>query len=209
MRRRIGSPGSVWLAAGVLLLGSTSCWERNPDFIGAAGSSSGTGSTSTSTSGDTSGAVPTTGMMTTLGVDGTGSTSLEPGTSTGIVSLDSSSSDTGSTTSTSSSSSGGSSTTGAEEPPYPPCMLDDDPVCPRPYEECYDLAAPDFTACTLPCQEDGDCLQPTTGDAPAVCAGANDDQCVIDCSDGATCPDGMECQMVGPGGMFERCLWAS
>lgn len=182
MLRWVENHGLEWLAAGVLLLVSASCQEPNPDFDGPAGAGS--------SSEGSSGISTTTAPMTTMAMDGTGSTSLEPGT-TGPVSPDSSSSD------------------GGEAPLYPPCMLDEEPVCPRPYEQCYDFLAPDYTVCTLPCEQDDDCPQPPTGDAQPLCAGQSDDQCVLDCSDGATCPDGMECQEVGQGGMFERCLWPS
>jgi hypothetical protein len=174
-----------------------SCKEPNPDFDGPAGGS-GSGSSS-------SGATPTTGPlpMTTSGMDGTGSTSLPVDTTSDTMPLDTSSSGAlESTTMAGSSSSGGE-----EGPLYPPCMLDGDPVCPRPYVECYDFLAPDYTVCTLPCGQDDQCPVPATGDAVPQCAGQGNDQCVLDCSGGATCPDRMECQQVG--GMFERCVWPS
>jgi hypothetical protein len=185
MLRWVENHGLGWLAVGSLLLGPTSCKEPNPAFDGPAGA--GSSSDGSGTSGTTM------DVITTMTSDGTGSTSLEPGSSTGPVPPETSSSSDG----------------GGEEPLYPPCMLDEDPVCPRPYEECYDFLAPDYTACTSPCEQDDDCPQPATGEASAVCAGQSEDQCVLDCSDGVTCPDGMECQEVGGGGMFERCLWPS
>jgi len=202
----------AWLAAGILL-GPAACKEPNPDFDGPAGASS-----SSSGPESSSGPMPTTDPqpMTTSGMDGTSSTSLPVDDTNGdTMPLDTSSSGSSESTTSGSSSSGGSSgssgssSSGGEEPLYPPCMLDEDPVCTLPYEDCYDALAPEYTACTLPCMEDDDCPQPTSGDAPAVCAGQNGDQCVIDCAGGATCPDGMECQMAGPAGMFERCLWPS
>jgi hypothetical protein len=51
---------------------------------------------------------------------------------------------------------------------------------------------------TLDCVDDMVCQPPpATGDAPAVCAPINDmtDACVLDCSMGQTCPDGMACFM--------------
>lgn len=184
--------GSRWLAAGSLLLVATSCKEPNPTFDGPATAGSSGGSNSGG-SAETSTTDATTDVITTMAMDGTSTTSPEPGTSTGPMPPESSS----------------SGDTGNEGPLYPPCMLDEDPPCPRPYEQCYEFLAPDFTACTLPCEQNADCPQPATGEAEAVCAGQNEDQCVLDCSDGATCPDGMECQQVGGGGMFERCLWPS
>lgn len=194
MLRWVEHHGSRWLAAASLLLVLASCKEPNPAFDGPASTGSGSeGSSGAGPTGTTMDAMTTMSTMSTMGMEGTGSTSLDPDSSTGPVSPESSS----------------SSDTGGEAPSYPPCMLDGDPVCPRPYEECYDFLAPDYTACTLPCEQDDECPQPATGEAQAMCAGQNQDQCVLDCSDGATCPDGMECQEVGGGGMFERCLWPS
>ncbi len=80
-----------------------------------------------------------------------------------------------------------------------------DPVCPPPYDMCYDFA-PGYSVCTSPCMDDTDCPVPATGDATVVCAGPVGDQCLLDCSGGETCPDGMDCVDVA-GGMFVRCLW--
>lgn len=99
----------------------------------------------------------------------------------------------------------GSSDSGGSDPLYPPCAPDMDPVCPEPYLACYDFA-PGYSACTSPCENAGDCPVPDTGDAEVVCAGMMMNQCLLDCSGGATCPDGMECVPVA-GGMFNRCLW--
>jgi hypothetical protein len=59
---------------------------------------------------------------------------------------------------------------------------------------------------TLGCADDTVCQPPpATGDAPAVCVpiNASNDACVLDCSGGQTCPDGMEC--------FDAfvCVWAA
>ncbi|MEX1362844.1 MAG: hypothetical protein AB1Z98_06950 [Nannocystaceae bacterium] len=115
------------------------------------------------------------------------------------------SSDSG-TTAASNGSTGSTGDTGEPEPLYPPCDFEMDPVCTKPYMDCYEFAAPEFSACTSPCEVDEDCPQPLTGDAPAVCAGQMFDQCLLDCAGGATCPDGMECVPIA-GGMFNRCLW--
>lgn len=185
----------IGLSLAGLLLGPLACQEPNPEFDGAAGSAS--------SSEGSSGAAPTSsGPATTSGMDGTGSTSSPGGTTSDTVGTS-----TGDTAEPTTAVEGSSS--GGDELPYPPCTLDQDPVCPLPYEECYDLLVPDYTVCTMPCQEDGECPVPTSGDAVPVCAGQNDDQCVLECAGGATCPDGMECQMAGPAGMFERCVWPS
>lgn len=101
---------------------------------------------------------------------------------------------------------GSTGDTGEPEPLYPPCDLEMEPACTKPYLECYEFAAPEFSACTSPCEVDEDCAQPLTGDAPAVCAGQDFDQCVLECAGGQTCPDGMECVSIADG-MFNRCLW--
>lgn len=171
------------------MLALVSCQEANPDFDGPAGSGS-------ASEGSTTGVVSTTTeAMTTTGVGGTSSTSIDPDTS--------GSSGPGESTSP------GSSGSGGDEPLYPPCMLGENPECVAPYDQCYDSAAPEFTGCTLSCVDDGDCPQPVSGDVQATCGGQGNDECMLDCSGGATCPDGMECVATGPGGMSERCLWPS
>jgi hypothetical protein len=82
-------------------------------------------------------------------------------------------------------------------------MLDADPVCPAPYDLCYDFIQ-NFTVCTSPCGDATDCATPATGDATVVCAGQGGDQCLLDCGNGETCPDGMECQSIMA---FDRCVW--
>jgi hypothetical protein len=51
---------------------------------------------------------------------------------------------------------------------------------------------------TIGCMDDTPCQPPPgTGDAPAICAPINDmtDACILDCSMGQICPDGMTCFM--------------
>lgn len=75
----------------------------------------------------------------------------------------------------------------------------------EPYEAC-DVTDPD--ACgdgakcigggcmATGCAEDADCANPTSGDAPATCFDLDQDEvneCFLSCSEGETCPDGMEC----------------
>lgn len=182
--------GGAGCVAGLLVLAIASCKEPNPDFDGRASGSS------TDGDGDsgTSSMPPTTMAPMTTSIDPDGTTTLP---------VDGSSSGPGGTTETGSSSSGGDAVL------YPPCMLDGDPACMRPYDDCYDFAAPQHSACTLPCSDDEDCPQPPTGNAPVECAGQGNDQCLLDCSGDATCPDGMACVAVGPAGMYQRCLWPS
>ena len=176
---------------------STACGDDGPAAEGGS-DDSGTGTGSGSTASRT---MTTASTQTMTG----GGTSTGPDETTGDTT--SSPPDTGDTgtadgpnTEGSESSSGGSG-----DPLYPPCQFDADPVCEEPYMACYDFAM-GYSACTSPCENDGDCPQPTTGDAPAVCAGPMSDQCIVDCANGETCPDGMECVAVA-GGMFNRCLW--
>ena len=56
------------------------------------------------------------------------------------------------------------------------------------------------------CMADGDCPVPATGDAAPICqdlSGMGDLFCILDCSAGQTCPDGMICDE-GIGGV---CIW--
>jgi hypothetical protein len=178
----------------VLALGAPPCQEPNPAFdheTGGAtsdpttsgGTTSGDPTTTTASPGDSTGQAPTTG-------EPPGTSTLPPDPTTGDPPGESSSS------------SGG----GNEDPAYPPCMLDEDPPCPRPYDQCYDFLAPDFTVCSQACNGDDDCPRPDGGTAQAVCAGPDDDQCVLDCGGNARCPDGMDCEQFG-GGNIRRCVW--
>jgi len=155
-------------------------------------SGSGSGSSTGSTTAD-----PTTTPMTGATSTGMADSGTDAGSTTPAT--DSGSADSGSGES-------GSDSTGEEESVYPPCMPDADPVCPRPYEVCYEFAGPDHSVCTHPCERSDQCPQPSSGDAVAVCAGQDFDQCLLDCSDDATCPDGMECLEIGDAEFF-RCAW--
>jgi hypothetical protein len=58
--------------------------------------------------------------------------------------------------------------------------------------------------CTQPCSEQADCTEPApSGDIEPTCGTS---ACRFDCSEGGTCPDGMECASQGGGGA-ERCLF--
>ncbi len=78
------------------------------------------------------------------------------------------------------------------EPQYGDCINGN--VCEVP-TQC--INGGDFGWCgTVNCADDTPCQPPpATGDAPAVCLPINDmtDACVLDCSMGQTCPDGMIC----------------
>jgi hypothetical protein len=179
----------------VLALGAPPCQETNPAFdhdTGSGGASESgatstaslaTTTTTTTTVGDSTGSDPTTG-------EPPGSTSPPPDPTT-----------TGDPPGDESSSSSGGPATGA----YPPCTSDD-PPCPPPYDQCYDFLLPDFHVCSQTCVDDQDCPAPDGGTATAVCAGPDDDQCVLDCGGNARCPAGMSCEAVG-GGNVRRCVW--
>ena len=111
---------------------------------------------------------------------------------------DGSSGEDGSTTGGSGESTGG----GAME--YPPCQLGSDPVCEDPYAGCYEFV-PNYNLCLHPCQDSRDCPAAPGGDAVPTCANFDGGQCVLDCQGGATCPDGMSCQV--PTFNVFRCLW--
>jgi hypothetical protein len=168
--------------------------------VGGSGSSSGTEGT---TMGSTS-MQPTTMQPTTDAMTGE-ATSTGPDETTAAV-------DSSGTAGESESGSTGPSATGSssgeppEDPAYPPCMPDADPVCPEPYDHCYEYFPPGYSACSQTCQQDDDCPQAQSGDAVVTCAGIDGDECVLDCADDATCPDGMECVEI-PGSPFLRCAW--
>jgi len=71
---------------------------------------------------------------------------------------------------------------------------------------------PTFIVCSMPgCSTVNDCpAAPPTGDAPVACADIINDPatlfCVIDCSGGQTCPDGMFCHQSLPIPM-DLCGW--
>jgi hypothetical protein len=197
MLRRMGKHRLNWIL-GVGLLAS-GCGDDGPTGDGGSGSSSGTEGTMGTTMQPTT-MQPTTEAMTSAA------------TSTGPDDSTTAAADSSGTAGESSSGSTGPAATGSsssgdppEDPAYPPCMPDADPVCPEPYDHCYAFFPEGFSACSQMCEEDGDCPQPQSGDAPAVCAGINDDECVLDCAGGAACPDDMECVEVAAG--IERCAW--
>lgn len=167
---------------------------------GGSGSSSGTeGTTMGSTTMQPTTMQPTTEAMTSA------ATSTGPDETTAAVDSSGTVGESGSSGSTGPAATGSSSGEPPEDPAYPPCMPDADPVCPEPYDHCYEFFPEGFSACSQMCNDDAECPQPQSGDAPAVCAGINDDECVLDCADGATCPDGMDCVEVAAG--IERCAW--
>ncbi len=69
---------------------------------------------------------------------------------------------------------------------------DEEPFC-----DAYpDPDFPDLYVCTSSCSEEDQCPVPTTGDATVVCRG-NPAGCVLECGEGQTCPDGMQCAPTG------------
>jgi hypothetical protein len=55
---------------------------------------------------------------------------------------------------------------------------------------------PTFGTCADACKDASDCVVPETGDVQPVCQDFGDDVflCQLQCQDGDTCPDGMNCQ---------------
>lgn len=112
------------------------------------------------------------------------------------------------------------------------CLYSDaEPVTIPPYGDCFNapptdscevggcVAAPDAGVCTEPCGDAADCSPgPGTGDAPVACIDITGDgagECVLDCSGGETCADGMVCyqdfvclwpEIVPPGDAYGDCL---
>ncbi len=87
--------------------------------------------------------------------------------------------------------------------PYGNCFADDVAIaCSASEMFCLvdNNMAPTAGACTQsPCDTEADCpAAPDTGDAPVACiglgmGGGEPNACLLDCSAGQTCPDGMEC----------------
>lgn len=74
---------------------------------------------------------------------------------------------------------------------------DDEPFC-----DAYpDASVAELNVCVPGCEMVEDCPVPATGDAIVTCIGAPAG-CVLDCSNGETCPDGMECAPTN------ACMWA-
>ncbi len=178
----------------LLVLGVPGCGDDSPQEVNESSESSGSGSGTTM--GATTAPPGSTSNMTT------GASSGSADTSTGATTTPAT--DSGDTTAATAE--GSSESTGGGEPTYPPCMPMSDPECARPYMQCYEFSGPDHSVCTAPCGDVSECPEATSGDAEVVCAGQNGDQCVLDCSGGATCPDGMECLDIAEG-MFFRCAW--
>ena len=87
---------------------------------------------------------------------------------------------------------------------YPSCQGG----CPNGFGQCYDYI-PGYDMCTHVCAFAGQCRQPISGSAVVECPfGFN--RCVLDCSGGTICPDGMDCvewDLGAPVGVVQRCVW--
>jgi hypothetical protein len=91
----------------------------------------------------------------------------------------------------------------AEIPLYGDC-LDQRGQC----DDGFCMAGADggYAVCAQACDVEGDCAAPTSGDAPVLCTDVTEDEqteCILDCSAGQTCPDGMACDPDG----FGVCVW--
>lgn len=181
---------SAWiLSLGLLVM---ACGDEPEPVVSSDGSSG--------TAGDSGTTMPPTTMTPTTDAMTSDASTTGPGEGSTTAAVDSSGTAGGS------SGTEGSSSGAPEDPAYPPCMPDADPMCPEPYDQCYAYFPEGYSACTQMCRDDTDCPQPASGDAPAICAGINGDECVLDCANDATCPDGMECVDI-PGSAFQRCGW--
>ena len=122
---------------------------------------------------------------------------------TSDASTSGSSSGEASSSSSSSSGSSSSTSTGSCEQPapyYDDCFNSGNGVCDFDASTCLidDLMSPTHGTCAaLDCVEDCDCpAAPATGTAESVCGeilAGGGTACFLDCSGGATCPDGMAC----------------
>lgn len=90
-------------------------------------------------------------------------------------------------------------------PPYGDCVNAGAGQCAEGICISDDPADPTFGACFSPCMDAGDCPASPGGTAVVSCDNITNDnmpECFLDCSGGATCPDGMAC-IAG----FNLCAW--
>lgn len=201
------------LVASLLLsLGLPACSDDATDATDTSDSGSGSSGPSatsmlptTATTADTSTSDPagtgSSGSSTGTPADGT-STGTSTGTeesSTGPA--DSSSTGAAETSSSEGSESGSGSTDTGPAPaePWGDCINLPPADC-LPGDVCIndDATAPAFGVCATPdCVTEADCpAAPDTGTAPVACTDVTGDmltECVLDCSAGQACPDGMSC----------------
>ncbi|HWB80340.1 MAG TPA: hypothetical protein VG755_35490 [Nannocystaceae bacterium] len=178
-----------WGVLGVLLF-FAGCRERNPEFVPEA---EGTTDASVGESGSASSGVTSNTSASTSASATTGETSSVSNS----AGESSSTSDPGE-----SSTSDPGSESGDPLVPYPACDPEGAP-CPRGYDDCVVASDPPISWCSHWCVHTSDCEPPLTGDAPAICWGHD---CMLDCSDGQICPDGMVCGAVSDNA---RCGWPS
>jgi len=182
---------SILVCAAVLM----GCGDDEPADEGDSGSSS-TGADDDSTATLTSTTVSTSATTSMTTTDATTDVTTE---SSGTTEPGDSSSEG---TETGADSSG--TDTGGNVDAYGPCDLENDPQCPMD-QECIDVPQTMIMWCAAACESADECPTPATGDAEVVCAGPNGNQCALDCSGGATCPDDMECVVIVQN--IERCVW--
>ncbi len=181
---RMGLSTLAWLAA--------ACKEPNPDFM-PEGSSSGHdshGGTSSTASSSDAGEQTTIGSSLTLTSSASASETTETAT-TGTTEVGSS----GATDPT---------TGGGGDPTYPACDAPTPTTCPPGFDECVPVQGGGW--CTVHCEDASTCPVPGSGSAEVVCAGPSGNQCALDCSGGASCPDGMGCTHLQ--GTIYRCIWS-
>jgi hypothetical protein len=90
-------------------------------------------------------------------------------------------------------------------PPYGDCVNPQNASCEN-MGICLvdDPAGATFGACAEPCADETECTASPGGDAVVSCQAFGDTSlCVLDCSNGETCPDGMICDPLGIG----LCVW--
>ena len=171
--------------------------DGSPEAQETDGTGTGTGTDTTATT-----QPPTTTTMTTAGTTDETTDPTDPtstGTETGAT-------ETGETETADDTGTG--TDTGEVEPVYPACDTEAMPAsCPRGFDFCITYPMGAGSLCSVDCMDETDCPQPESGTAPAICAGPQNNQCSLDCSGDAVCPDGMECISFGPGGNIERCAW--
>ncbi len=219
--RSLSSFTSLVLVCGLAVAcsgGEGSSTESTGETTG--GTTTGTPEPTTTGSTGSTGDTPTTGPATTTGDgdSGTGSTGATSLDSTGAVDTttfgstgDTTGASTGIDTTTGESTTGGSTTgesTGGDPVSFAECQDGMAASCPAMDAACLVVDGPggfwpegsffvQWTYCTRECETDEDCVSGLEGgSAKPVCLpkGANDIKvCVLDCSFGKTCPDGLQC----------------
>jgi hypothetical protein len=172
-------------AIGATLAFVVACKEPNPAFMpdtDGTTSTAGSGPGSSSSGSDGPVSLTLTGATTTAASDG--STAVDGSSTTQDPTTDSDPT--------------------AGDATYPACDPMATPPCPPDESDCVQVQGGSW--CAKNCDGDASvCPPPTSGTATVECAGPGGNQCALDCSANAACPDGMDCRHLT--GTVYRCIW--